>query len=313
MRVVGFLRDYGPPIGAFQMTGSFLDALAARGHDVVLYVDRPVPTASFTRGGVPIRSRYEWRRTDRADVVIAHPDQGTLAPSAARFMRAAYVGVVHNVGPKTGWYLTSHTPDLIVWNSCSTREAHGGGESGLVVRSPLPPVKAPTEIPHGQAVTLVNLTQDKGARTFYALAERLDGEAPFLGVRGGYGVQIEEPSVEVVGPFPHEAMTEKVWARTRVFLAPSADESWGRAAVEAVAHGRPVIAHPTPGLVEALGDAALFLDRDDLDAWEDETLRLLWDGPHYARSSEAALERARFLERETAADLDAMLDAIERL
>ncbi|UQA91872.1 hypothetical protein [Streptomyces halobius] len=37
--------------------------------------------------------------------------------------------------------------------------------------------------------------------------------------------------------------------------------------MEPFASGIPVIAHPTPGLVESLGDARIFAYRDDLNAW----------------------------------------------
>ncbi|MFI1769152.1 glycosyltransferase family 4 protein [Streptomyces sp. NPDC020800] len=62
-------------------------------------------------------------------------------------------------------------------------------------------------------------------------------------------------------------MREHVYSRSRVMLMPSLYESWGRVAVEAFASGIPVIAHPTPGLVESLGEAGIFAYRDDLNAW----------------------------------------------
>jgi glycosyltransferase involved in cell wall biosynthesis len=52
-----------------------------------------------------------------------------------------------------------------------------------------------------------------------------------------------------------------------VLMVPSVHESYGMAAVEALASGIPVIAHPTPGLREALGDAGTFVDRADVRVW----------------------------------------------
>ena len=82
------------------------------------------------------------------------------------------------------------------------------------------------------------------------------------------------PNVTLLPTVPHEHMGDAVWARTGVLLAPSKAEAWGMAAVEALAHGIPVIAHPTPGLVESMGTGAWFLERDDLDQWETSLVAL---------------------------------------
>ncbi len=82
----------------------------------------------------------------------------------------------------------------------------------------------------------------------------------FLGVRGAYGRQVMPPprlpNCEVLDSVTGKEMRTHVYGRSRVMLMPSLYESWGRVAVEALASGIPVIAHPTPGLVESLGEAA---------------------------------------------------------
>ncbi|MFZ4156354.1 glycosyltransferase [Streptomyces pseudogriseolus] len=65
---------------------------------------------------------------------------------------------------------------------------------------------------------------------------------------------------------------------------PSLYESWGRVAIEAFASGIPVIAHPTPGLVESLGDAGIFAYRDDLGAWI-HALHALKDPANWTQAS----------------------------
>jgi len=95
-----------------------------------------------------------------------------------------------------------------------------------------------------------------------------------------------------------------VLARTRVLLVPSSYESWGRAAVEAMAAGIPVVASPTPGLVEALGaDWPFFAPHTNLDAWE-RALVELDDPVRYAEASSAALARAEQLDGLGRSDLD---------
>ncbi|MEU6394827.1 glycosyltransferase family 4 protein [Streptomyces sp. NPDC046939] len=105
-------------------------------------------------------------------------------------------------------------------------------------------------------------------------------------------------------------MRETVYARTRVVLMPSIYESWGRVAIEACASGIPVIAHPTPGLVEALGEAGIFAYRDDLNAWTD-ALNHLSRPRHWRAASRRAAARSAALSATD--DLDGWCDAVEAL
>ncbi|GGQ08443.1 hypothetical protein GCM10010249_28570 [Streptomyces roseolilacinus] len=63
-------------------------------------------------------------------------------------------------------------------------------------------------------------------------------------------------------------------ARTRLLLMPSACESYGRAGAEAMLSGIPVLAAPAPGMREAFGGAASYLERDDVAGWAREIRRL---------------------------------------
>ncbi|MBQ1163612.1 glycosyltransferase, partial [Streptomyces sp. A73] len=80
---------------------------------------------------------------------------------------------------------------------------------------------------------------------------------------------------------PGEEMAERVYGRTRVLLMPRSYESWGRAGCEALASGIPVEAHPTPGLCESLGEAGVYVDRNDLDGYEAVLRKLLEDPAEY--------------------------------
>ncbi|MBQ1164075.1 glycosyltransferase, partial [Streptomyces sp. A73] len=77
------------------------------------------------------------------------------------------------------------------------------------------------------------------------------------------------------------------------------------------ASGIPVVAHPTPGLCESLGEAGVFVDRNDLDGYE-AVLRKLLEAPAEYRLA-AKRARARSRELDPAADLTAWREAVEAL
>jgi glycosyltransferase involved in cell wall biosynthesis len=119
-------------------------------------------------------------------------------------------------------------------------------------------------------------------------------EVQFLAVRGGYGNQltpVKLKNARLVGPI--EDMRD-VYRQTRILLMPSEAETWGRVGLEAMASGIPVIAHPTPGLRESLGDAATFIDRDDDEAWVTEIRRLMRPLPWSEASGKAKAHADRF-------------------
>jgi glycosyltransferase involved in cell wall biosynthesis len=225
----------------------------------------------------------------------------------------------HNTFPATFRAVGSGTTALAVYNSQWMAEAAARhfAEHPDLVRPDREVVVRPIvnaddyRTTPGDAVTLVNLYQPKGADLFWALAEAMP-ERRFLAVRGSYGEQVEKdlPNVEIIDNVPGDQMADRVFARTRVLLMPSTYESWGRVGVEALASGIPVIAHPTSGLRESLGDAGIFVDRDDVDAWAGE-LRRLDDAEAWQSASEAAKQRSQ--ELDPSEDLAVWCEAVEGL
>jgi glycosyltransferase involved in cell wall biosynthesis len=178
----------------------------------------------------------------------------------------------------------------------------------MVLPPPVDPARYKTK--RGDAITLINMGENKGARLFWTLT-RIMPERKFIAVKGGYSEQIvsKKPgaNVEII---EHTPDIRNIYAKTRLLLMPSAYESWGRVAIEAAASGIPTIAHPTSGLLESLGDAGTFANRDDIADWV-EAIRALDEQDLYDEKSAAALARSTELEPSAMiAELEARLQML---
>jgi glycosyltransferase involved in cell wall biosynthesis len=225
-----------------------------------------------------------------ADVVVSHLGDNGAAHKAARREGLPSVQVVNSVvATPLQRVLRSNPPDLLVFVAESLRDSMQQWCPSVVVRSPVW-VEEHRTVP-GDRVTLVNLSDEKGGRVFEALVRRMP-DVQFLGVRGGYGKQIEPRghNVEVIGTT--RDMKRDVWSRTRVLLMPSKHETSGRVGLEACCSGIPVVCHPTPGLLETQGADGIFVHRDNLQGWVAEIRRLL-DPAAWAEASARASERSQ--------------------
>lgn len=322
MRLLAMLHAYPPHhnAGAEWMVHALLRALVERGHEVDVVLSHPAPSGPYELDGVrvrPFRSKADpFDYTDQADAIITHLENTQRASMIGRMRGVPVVHVLHNTYAQTRGWLRKCSPSLAVYNSQWMRRDYESWlssighplPSAVVVRPPVHAGEYATK--HGSAVTLINLFPPKGSGTFWALVERMP-DVQFLAVRGAYGEQVIReglPNVEIIDNTPR--IRDEVYARTKILLMPSEYESWGRTGVEAMASGIPVIAHPTPGLRESLGDAGIFVDRDDLDGWEREIRRLLAPRAYGAASKRA---RARSAELDPAEDLARWCAAVEQL
>lgn len=289
---------------------SLLRPLVDRGHRVDWLLSRPTDDPEpYDLHGVTVHPRiskldpFDWLPT--ADVVIAHLENASRATILGRLEQVPFVLVMHNDFPTSKVWCVDDAA-LIVLNSAWMSESFGQPASGMVVR---PPVFGDDyRTTPGSKVTLVNLSERKGGTVFAELAARMP-DVDFLAVEGAYGDQLV-PDLPNVEYREHGTDMRAVYSSTRVVLMPSVYESWGRVGVEAMHSGIPVIAHPTPGLVESLGDAGTFVDRDDLAGWEAALRRLL--APRaWKQASRAALARAA--ELDPTEELDHWCDAVERV
>ncbi len=297
MRVLAMVHLYPPfhNAGAELTIHPMLRALVQRGHHVEALYSRDDRrfTGPYVFEGVAAYPYEGWdgpakRVLDQArrpDVIIAHLRNVPQATELGREHGIPVVQVIHNDWQDTRSWLTDDV-SLVAYNTEWIAEA-APHPRGIVVHPPIFADDYATT--PGDCVTLVNVCQEKGSDVFYALARRFP-DLPFLGVKGGLGYQASEealPNVEIIDHVTHDRMRDEVYARTRVLIMPSAYESFGRVGPEAMCSGIPVIAHPTPGLRESLGEAGIFVDREDLDAWEGELRRVL------TRDWQIASQRAR--------------------
>lgn len=286
-------------------------ALVERGHRVTVFCTES--GGGYVHEGVRVVESSATRlRSDlyqaRPDVVLGQHSQWATVASFAGVARIPSLLYVHNTYDESNVAL-HRSPTLVAYNTVAARERFSGHRHPSVILHP-PVDPAQHRATPGDRVTLINLNRSKGSGVFYAAAAALP-ETPFLGVEGGHGVQVFEhwPNVEFVGQTPN--MRGDVWSRTRVLLMPSEAESYGMVGVEALASGIPVIASAgLPGVQEALGDAAIYLDRDDPQLWAN-AIKDLSDGRRWNAASRRAKRRSAEIEKERPAELARWVQAVE--
>lgn len=308
LRVAAFTPLYPPGsrVGAWLATHELLKGLAARGHKVEVLPNMGV-SRPYALDGVVVFDKYTDADTmvSGADVVLSHLGDNGNAHRLAQEHGKPSVRVVHGGSMKQS---RLNGAALAVFNSEATAAQFPSfpGQS-IVVR----PITNPDEYrtTPGDKVTLVNLSDDKGGSVFWMIAAAMP-DVQFLGVRGYYGEQVEGDLPNVELSMPTRDMRADVYSRTRLLLMPSLAESWGMTAAEAMCSGIPVLAHPTPGLRECLGQAGVWARRGYVDEWVWQIRRLL-EPETWAEASERALKRSAELDPE--ADLARFCDAVEAL
>lgn len=255
----------------------------------------------------PCQTDYEYEGTqvrtgfgviDVPDIIITHhgPASRVVMDLCVDLPDVRVVTVYHNERYDIPNLLDLNA-DLEVFNTHWVRAALGPRPNGLVVHPPMDYARHHVD-QTGDRVTLCNLQDNKGVHVWNELARRMP-DVQFLGVEGSHGEQIpaDYPNIRI------QKLTQdmrEVWRNTRVLLAPSGYESYGMVAAEAQASGIPVIANPTPGLVECLGNAGMFVPRDDIDGYE-RTVRLLLEDPEQYRvhSAMASLRGQELVDQTT--------------
>lgn len=300
--------------GSETVLHSILAKMAAEGHEVRCYVTACPEADRAMLDGVEIISvRSAMHAVSKLQpwqphVTFTHHDNAVTVLQMRRRIRSRVIFLTHNEMDVTKAPLKLQ-PDFVVWNTEWVKESlqrkvpEARTLRGMVMHPPFQydAHKISRDSRPREAITLVNHNEHKGAHVIYALAEMMP-ERGFIVVDGGHGVQVPVPRhLRNVERVPQNPDMRPVWARSRIVLMPSLYESFGLVSVEAGVSGIPVIAHPTPGLREALGSAGIFADRDDVQTYAD-VIEMLDDEEIYARfSAKAMLNSALKAERTSAA------------
>jgi len=302
-----------PPIqnaGAEWMLHEMLKFLRKSGHEieVVLPISNLDP---YDFEGIRV-NKDEFMTTTKkiqaADVVISHLDRAGKALNYCEFYHKPFVQVMHNSNSYD--ILRAKHRDIsqgrwvyMIFNSLYTQNALRYPNPSVVVHPPVDPQRYKVKT-KGKKLTLINLFERKGGVFFHDLA-KLMPEYEFLGVEGGYGRQEKNGNMKNVEYMDNTPYARKIYSKTRVLLMPSQYESYGRTGIEAMVSGIPVVAAPTPGLMESLGDAGIFCNVDSMLSWV-EAIKRLDDPKEYKTASEKSIARAKEVEKTTPDELDKM-------
>lgn len=296
--------------GAEWMVHEMFKFLVEKGHEVTVRVPLSELTP-YVLDGVKIdrdMTKETIEDVKNCDAIITHLNRQGRAINAAEYFNKPVIVVHHNPHgfdpirakhkptPQERWIYN-------IFNSEQVRRAVNYPNPYMILHPPVDPERV--KVKKGTKVTLINCWPDKGGLVLQSLASLLP-DKKFLGVKGGYAEtdQVIAPN-ENVEYMDNTADIKRVYAKTKILIMPSIRESYGRVAVEAMINGIPVIAHPTEGLKECMGEAGIYLDRNNVQAWADK-IKELDDPEKYKEASAKALKRAKEIEAERIPSLNEM-------
>lgn len=273
--------------GAERALHETLEYLSTRGHECVVLPRNGAMVERVVDGVRVMGQRQPGQAAEllrSSDVCFTQLEDTMFAQLLAVETQTPLVFYAHSPTQVESLGVIPEACSLVLWNSrWVAKECDWWPGDSLVLHPPTPRDRYYTETT-GRAVTLIGLSHGKGVMPFLQAARDLP-DVQFLGLQGSYSEQILDadgfvtyaPTKEGIGsavkiaslpmppnihcgpPIPDVRM---IFQHTRVLLVLSQHESWGRVAIEAAHSGIPTIAHPTPGLCEALGDAGRFVARD---------------------------------------------------
>lgn len=323
LRVLAHVHGYPPHdnAGAEYMLHMILRWLVSRGHEarVIVAPEREsyeyegvsvVSAAESLGGDHAAFFRWAERHAAWSNLILTHLDFTANAVGIARVNARPLVHLVHNE-MQLGHHGVTEAA-LVIFNSAWVSETVAWQGPSIIVRPPVFARDYLVDRNGAGAITLVATIKLKGVDTFYEIARRMP-KRRFLGVQGAYSLNIApEPELSNVEIRANGPDIASVYRQTRILLVPSQYESWSRCAIEAATSGIPVIASPTPGLRESLGEAGIFVERDDIAGWC-RRIDNLDEDRAYRTASEAVRARAAELEASSEQELEALEEALMRV
>lgn len=301
MNLAAVLASY-PPI---RFVGAELatHAIIRRWHPTVYALF--TPPIGYTYDEVRVRKYTSWQDID-CDLVWSHPDLGAHAGLVAQRLRIGRVDYVHNTSEKTLRNLHFRPSNLSIFNAHVTAEA-ARWRDPVIVHPPVDPTGRP--LSEGEGVVAVNVSKLKGGKTFAKVAAAT--HRPTFVVKGGHGRQVDLPdAVTWIGPLLPNQMSA-FYSHARVMVTATQFESYGMASLEALACGVPVVASDLPGIREALGDAACYVNPDDTDGFI-KAVERFDDDDFHAEMVQKGLTRARLAWEEHQEETKVLDDTLAR-
>jgi len=230
---------------------------------------------------------------DWSHALFTHLDYTRWTIGMGAMFRKPVFHLIHNTH-KYEEILQAEKPQYIVYNSEWAKGLLNYEHESFVLYPPCDYrhydcVENPID---NEYITLINLNDNKGGNLLYEIAALLPNKK-FLGVRGSYDEQVIKQMPNVVY-MDKQADIRNVYKQTRILIMPSAYESWGRTATEAMCSGIPVICTETGGLAENCGTAGIYAERT-AEAYATE-IEKLDNQKYYLRGSKKCKIRSRELD-----------------
>jgi glycosyltransferase involved in cell wall biosynthesis len=316
MRVLWSIHLYPPHhnCGSEYVAHHVNKYLVSKGHHVrvILHQDNGISFPYEYEGVEVFRGpgtvdAYRW-----ADVICTHLDFTQYSICMADLAKRPLIHFVHNDTTYDS-IVNAFKRNYVVYNSEWIAKKIGYDWPSYVLKPPcdFDYYNVNDNPEENKYITLINLDKNKGGEVLRDVAKAMP-DRKFLGVIGSYSspwqigqIKDQPGNVKVV---PNTPDVLSVYKETRVLLMPSAYESWGRTATEAMCNGIPVICTPTPGLKENCGDAGIYVPArphisEDEPEKEDiyninpivEAIKSLDDKTYYKSVSEKCRARAKEL------------------
>jgi glycosyltransferase involved in cell wall biosynthesis len=196
----------------------------------------------------------------------------------------------------------------IIYNTHWVRDFFSSTLDSIVVH---PPIQVDKIAKHTtkQYVTLVSPHIHKGGEQLLEIAKRMP-HVSFLAV-GGHVAEHAIRTNKNIRFIPRSRRMSEIYEQSSVVLMPSAYESWGMVASEAICGGIPVIASPTTGLKENLDYAGIFVPPHSIQEWVDAIQKLLTDSEYYRTVSQQCRTRGQELLQQNKDEFEEMYSFIQ--